>query len=309
MAKVPTEHARDQNQDSQMNTILEEQFSDQVLDEFVRVANEAADAAATVIKQFFWEPKLIQTFNKRDDDGFIVEQATSADLAAEDAITAVILQNFPDHLIFGEERGWLPEERLAEFVWVIDPIDGTTSFKNGVPLFGTLIALLHKSKPILGIIDQPILRKRWVGVQGRPTTVDGLPIQTRPCERLSQATLYASSPLHFSDEEREAFNRVTEKVQEPIYGAECFTYGLLASGFVDVIVQSFLGPYDFLAFIPIIEGAGGIITDWAGQKLQWEASPVSKGPTYYRIIAAGDDQVHQDALEYLKECSSITENE
>lgn len=129
--------------------------------------------------------------------------------------------------------------------------------------------------------------------------MDGLPVQTRPCQRLSQATLYASSPLHFSDKEQEDFYRVTEKVQEPIYGAECFTYGLLASGFVDLIIQSFLGPYDFLAFIPIIEGAGGIITDCAGQKLEWKASPLSIGPAYYRIIAAGDKQVHQDALEYL----------
>ncbi|XP_074377869.1 bifunctional phosphatase IMPL2, chloroplastic-like [Apium graveolens] len=117
--------------------------------------------------------------------------------------------------------GWLPEERLAEFVWVLDPIDGTTGFR--VRLFDTLIALLHKSKPILGIIDRPILRKRWVGVQGRPTTVDGLHIQTRSCEWLSQETLsnfrlpnslllrYASSPLHFNDDEREAFDHVTKK--------------------------------------------------------------------------------------------------
>lgn len=303
-----------------MTTILEEQFSDEVLDEFVRVANKAADAAGTVIKEFFWNPKLIQTFNKHKD-GVIVEQTTKADLAAEDAITSVILQNFPDHLTFGEERGWFPKDRLADFVWVLDPIDGTTSFINGVPLFGTLIALLHKSKPILGIIDQPILQKRWVGVQGRPTTMGGLPVRTRPCENLARATLYASSPLHFSDdEEREpfngvtekvAFNRVTEKVKEPIYGAECFTYGLLASGFIDVVVQSFLQPYDFLAFIPIIEGAGGIVTDWAGQKLQWEASRMSKCQTYYRIIAAGDDQVHKDALKYLKDAFSVqsTENE
>uniref|UniRef100_A0A803N5T4 Uncharacterized protein n=1 Tax=Chenopodium quinoa TaxID=63459 RepID=A0A803N5T4_CHEQI len=185
----------------------------EILDELLRVANEAADAA----------------------DGCIVEQATNADPAAEDAMISLILQNFPHHVVFGEERGWLPEGRDADFVWVLDPIDGTTSFKNGIPLFGTLIALLYKSKP----------------------------------------------------------------VQEPIYGAECFTYGLLASGFVDLIIQSFLGPYDFLAFIPIIEGAGGIITDCAGQKLEWKASPLSIGPAYYRIIAAGDKQVHQDALEYL----------
>ncbi|XP_010695042.2 bifunctional phosphatase IMPL2, chloroplastic [Beta vulgaris subsp. vulgaris] len=272
----------------------------ELLDDFIRVANEAADAAGDVVKQFFGKPHLIQTFDKCDEDGCIVEQATSADIAAEDAMISVILRNFPNHLVFGEERGWFPEARNADYVWVLDPIDGTTSFKNGVPLFGTLIALLYKSKPILGIIDQPILQRRWVGVHGRRTTMDGRPVQTRPCHHLSRATLYASSPFHFSDEEQEAFHRVTAKVQEPMFGAECFTYGLLASGFVDVVVQSFLGPYDFLAFIPIIEGAGGIVTDWDGQKLQWEASPDFTAPTYYRIIAAGDDRVHQDALEYLR---------
>ncbi|XP_021762183.1 bifunctional phosphatase IMPL2, chloroplastic-like [Chenopodium quinoa] len=124
----------------------------------------------------------------------------------------------------------------------------------------------------------------------------------------SVRTRYASSPLHFGDEEREYFLRCHRKDVRLICGAECFTYGLLASGFIDVIAQSFLGvqlkmmvlqPYDFLAFIPIIEGAGGIITDWAGQKLRWQASPMSIGPTYYRIFASGDAQVHHDALEYL----------
>lgn len=139
----------------------------EILDEFVRVANEAADAAGAVVKKFFGKPRSIQNINKYDQDGCIVEQATNADLAAEDAMISLILQNFPHHVVFGEERGWLPEGRDADFVWVLDPIDGTTSFKNGIPLFGTLIALLYKSKPILGIIDQPILSKRWVGVQGR----------------------------------------------------------------------------------------------------------------------------------------------
>ncbi|XP_074280057.1 bifunctional phosphatase IMPL2, chloroplastic-like [Silene latifolia] len=275
-------------------------IAEQLLDEFVAVANKAVDEAGEVIRKYYRNPQAMKTMDKRDENGCITEQVTAADVASEERIVSILLKHFPDHVIYGEESGWvMPKNKLADFVWVIDPIDGTTSFKNGLPLFGTLVALLYKSKPIIGIIDQPILKDRWVGVQGRITTLNGVNTHTRSCEELSRATLYSCSPLHFSDEEYKAFTRVTDKVQEPLYGAECLTYGLLASGFNDLIIQSFLGPYDFLAFIPIIEGAGGVITDWKGEKLYWEASPLFEAPSYYRIIAAGDERVHKSALDYL----------
>src|SRR5947209_11248198 len=103
---------------------------------------------------------------------------------------------FPEHGIIGEEYG--PERADAEFVWLLDPIDGTKSFISGVPLFGTLIALLHRGRPVLGIIDQPISRERWIGAAGRPSTLNGAPIRTRPCASLEIATLFSTTPDMFT---------------------------------------------------------------------------------------------------------------
>ncbi|KAL9685223.1 hypothetical protein QQ045_022671 [Rhodiola kirilowii] len=140
------------------------------------------------------------------------------------------------------------------------------------PLFGTLIALLYKGKPILGIIDEPVLKERWIGISGRRTKLNGKEMCTRTCVDLSQAYLYTTSPHWFSGDAEEAFARVRSKVKVPLYGCDCYAYALLASGLVDLVVESGLKPYDFLALKPVIEGAGGVITDWMGQSLYLEAS-------------------------------------
>ncbi|PON77394.1 Bifunctional phosphatase IMPL [Trema orientale] len=264
----------------------------QELDRFVEVANAAADASGVVLRKYF--RSKFEILDKED-----LSPVTIADQTAEESMVPIILENFPSHAIFGEEKGWRCREKDAEYVWVLDPIDGTKSFITGKPVFGTLIALLHKGKPILGIIDQPVLRERWIGISGRKTTLNGQEVSTRSCANLSQAYLYTTSPHLFDEKAKEAFTRVRNKVKVPLYGCDCYAYALLASGHVDLVVESGLKPYDFLALIPVIEGAGGVITDWKGEQLHWEASPNSSATTF-NIVAAGDRQIHQRALETLQ---------
>ncbi|KAK9942638.1 hypothetical protein M0R45_008292 [Rubus argutus] len=262
------------------------------LDRFAAVANKVADASGEVIRKYFR-----QKFDILDKDDS--SPVTIADQTAEEHMVAIISENFPSHAIYGEENGWRCKETFADYVWVLDPIDGTKSFITGKPVFGTLIALLLRGKPILGIIDQPILKERWIGINGRKTTLNGKVVSTRTCTNLAQAYLYTTSPHLFSAEAEEAFIRVRNKVKVPLYGCDCYAYALLASGYVDLVVESGLKPYDFLSLIPVIEGGGGVITDWKGHQLYWEASPNSHA-TSFNVVAAGDKQIHQQALDSLQ---------
>ncbi|XP_058091974.1 bifunctional phosphatase IMPL2, chloroplastic isoform X2 [Magnolia sinica] len=201
------------------------------IDRFVEIGNKVADAAGEVIRKYF--RKKFDIIDKDD-----LSPVTIADRAAEESMSSIILENFPSHAIYGEENGWRCKEKSAEYVWVLDPIDGTKSFITGKPLFGTLIALLYKGKPIVGIIDQPILRERWIGMSGRRTTLNGQEVSTRTCSKLSQAYLYTTSPHLFSGDAEEAFARVRSKVKVPLYGCDCYAYALLASGYVDLVIES-----------------------------------------------------------------------
>lgn len=259
---------------------------------FADVANKVADAAGDVIRKYFRQP-----FDIIDKDD--LSPVTIADRNAEESMVSIILENFPSHAIFGEENGWKCKKDSADYVWVLDPIDGTKSFITGKPLFGTLIALLYKGKPILGVIDQPILKERWIGMDGKKTTLNGKEISTRSCDKLSLAYLYTTSPHLFIGEAEEAFTRLRKEVKVPLYGCDCYAYALLASGFVDLVIESGLKPYDFLSLVPVIEGAGGSITDWKGNKLIWEASANSVA-TSFNVAAAGDLQLHKKAIEVLQ---------
>nr|XP_023909083.1 bifunctional phosphatase IMPL2, chloroplastic [Quercus suber] len=262
------------------------------LDRIAQVANTVADAAGEVIRKYF--RNKFEILDKEDQS-----PVTIADKEAEESMVSIILENFPSHAIYGEENGWRCTEKFSDFVWVLDPIDGTKSFITGKPVFGTLIALLYRGTPILGIINQPVLRERWIGISGRRTTLNGQEVSTRSCPKLSQAYLYTTSPHLFSGEAEEAFARVRNKVKVPLYGCDCYAYALLASGFVDLVIESGLKPYDFLSLIPVIEGAGGVITDWKGNQLHWEASPDSS-VTKFNVVAAADKQVHQQAVDSLQ---------
>ena len=252
------------------------------LDAFLTLALRLADAAGAEICPYFRRPLVV-------DDKPDLTPVTAADRAAEAAMRELIEVHFPEHGIVGEEYGRVREE--AEFVWVLDPIDGTKSFISGVPLFGTLIALTHRQRPILGIIDQPMSRERWVGATGRPTTLNGTPIRCRPCSELAAATLFATTPDMFKGDDATTFARVSAAVKLTRFGADCYAYGLLAAGFVDLVLEASLKPYDFCAMVPIVEGAGGVASDWRGRGLDL----ASDG----RILIAGDRRAHQAALALL----------
>ncbi|XP_058213269.1 bifunctional phosphatase IMPL2, chloroplastic-like isoform X2 [Rhododendron vialii] len=211
-------------------------FPDQSeLDRFAAVANKAADAAGVAIRKYFRKP--FDIIDKEDSTA-----VTIADRETEEAMVSVIQECFPSHAILGEEGGWRCKEEFADYVWVLDPIDGTESFITGKPLFGTLIALLHKGKPVLGIVDQPILRERWIGISGKRTVMNGQEVSTRSCSKLSQAYLYTTSPHHFSEDAEVAFARVGFKVKAQLYGCDCYAYALLALGCVDIVMDFGLEP-------------------------------------------------------------------
>jgi myo-inositol-1(or 4)-monophosphatase len=193
---------------------------------------------------------------------------TEADRAAERAIRALIARHHPDHGVIGEEYG--ETNPGAEWVWVLDPIDGTRAFVTGRPLFGTLIGLLHQGRPVLGLMDQPSTGERWIGIAGEATrfrsAMGGTP-RCRPCATLGEAELSCTSPDMFDAATAPRFGRVKAAARRTTWGGDCYAYGLLALGLVDVVVDATMKPWDWAALVPIIEGAGGRCTDWAGQPL------------------------------------------
>lgn len=253
------------------------------LNGFMGLADRMADAAGEVLSHYFRTPMAVES--KSDES-----PVTRADRDAEIAMRALIEDAHPDHGILGEEFD--PVNPGAEFTWVLDPIDGTKSFITGKPLFGTLIALAQGGSPLLGIINQPVLAERWRGAKGKPATFNDAPARVRTCNALTDAILYATSPHMFEGADAEAFARVRDRVRHPLYGGDCYAYGLLASGHADLVVEASLQPYDFAALVPVVEGAGGIITDWSGDSL----TLASDG----RVIAAGDPRIHAQALDLLR---------
>ncbi|KAJ9530813.1 hypothetical protein QJQ45_028700 [Haematococcus lacustris] len=389
---------------------------------YIALAHDLADVAARITSKYFRAPFDVEM--KAD-----ASPVTIADREAEAAMRALLAQRVPSHAVFGEEQGvqW-GSGAGAEFMWVLDPIDGTKSFITGgrrraagaeppyssslaaaagKPLFGTLIALLHQGQPVLGIIDQPISRERWQGVRGRPTTLNGRPLATRPCADLRLAYLYATTPHMFSGQAgqgwagqgcaglgragqswaelgrelgraaphappsmhaalprlclciyaddghaatltwavclqpgcrafRAGFQQSQGCSADPHVrsglcvhpssassvaqllspcapsGCDCYAYGLLAAGHADIVCEADLKPYDYMALVPIVQGAGGVITDWRGGPLVWlpsaqaaEKAAAGEGTGALRaewpgeVLAAGDPRVHQQALEKL----------
>ena len=253
---------------------------------FIDLAIRLADAGGAVARQHF--RKTLAFEDKAD-----LTPVTRADRQAEAAMRAILSAEVPDHGIVGEEGG--QQDTDAAYVWVLDPIDGTKRFVTGNPLFGCLIALLHEDTPILGVIDMPVLKERWIGAAGLPTVkhdegADSLSA-VRACPGLGHAWLYATSPHMFIGDAFPAFERLRNAVKTSMYGGECFAYGLLASGFVDLVVEADMATYDYLALAPVVEGAGGIMTDWQGQRLTLNSGD--------KVIAAGDPKVHQAALAAL----------
>ncbi len=252
---------------------------------FAPLLNALADAAGDAIR-----PHFRKTGYEDKPDATPV---TAADKGAEQAIRHILQKERPDDGIWGEEFG---ESNMdAEFSWIIDPIDGTKAFIRGMPMFATLIGLKHKNDFVLGVIDQPILRERWLGGVGVPTTLNGTPVKTRACDNLSKAVLNATAPGMFTGKftaNGKRFTPLESSAKYALYGGDAYAYGLLASGFIDVQVDACLKPHDYAALVPVVMAAGGTITDWDGKNLSMHSDG--------RVIACGDARLHPAALEKLK---------
>jgi inositol-phosphate phosphatase / L-galactose 1-phosphate phosphatase / histidinol-phosphatase len=250
--------------------------------ELVALAERLADAARPIARRYFRTAVAV-------DDKTDASPVTIADREAETAMRALLTEHVPQHGVFGEEHGAVRTD--AEYVWVLDPIDGTKAFITGLPIFGTLIALLHRGRPVLGIIDQPILQERWLGVAGQRSTFNGKPIQVRACASLPDAYMYSTAPIMFPGALEQRHAALTQRVKLFRWGGDCYAYGLLASGHVDLVVENSLKLYDFAALVPVVKGAGGLITDWAGKELDVNSDG--------SVLAAGDPAIHRAASAVL----------
>ncbi|MAY20499.1 MAG: histidinol-phosphatase [Erythrobacteraceae bacterium] len=252
------------------------------------LANRLADAAGAAIRPLFrgtWEQE-----RKADRS-----PVTEADRAAEAAMRAILESERPDDGIIGEEYGKSREGAGRQ--WVLDPVDGTISFMAGRPIFGTLIALMQDGWPVLGIIDQPIAGERWAGRIGEGTTFNGKPVRTRSCKSLDEAVLATSSPHYFDSASAEAYMQLAQTVGGNerqgtiVYGGDCYNYGLLAGGHLDIVCEQGLEIYDYAALVPVVEGAGGTVSDWQGNPLDADSDGT--------IIALGDPARLDDVLEAM----------
>jgi myo-inositol-1(or 4)-monophosphatase len=255
--------------------------------DFTAFIDRLATASGETILPFF-RTSLLDIENKGGGYGF--DPVTEADRAAEAVMRRMIKANFPQHGIVGEEFGNQNED--AEYIWMLDPIDGTKSFIAGFPIWGTLIALLHRGLPVYGMMHQPYIGERFSG-DNRSASYrgpsSGRKLVVRRCASLGEATSFTTSPLLMNADDRAAFGKVEAEVRLTRYGGDCYSYCMLAAGHVDLVIETELKPYDIAPLIPIITGAGGVITTWEGEPAQGGG----------RVVAAGDPRVHEAALKLL----------
>ena len=249
---------------------------------FADSAGRFADISRKIIQQALSQPFQVEV--KAD-----ATPVTPIDRAVEQALRSAIEQEFPDHGIFGEEYDSVRLD--SDYVWVLDPIDGTKAFMAGLPVFGTLIALTHRGKPILGVLDSPVTQQRWIGVDGAGTRLNGKEISVRACSELTQALACTSSPDYYHDKYWDAYQRMKSQTRWMIYGGGCHTFGQLANGFVDIAFETEHDVFDYMALVPIVKNAGGVISDWNGHPLT-----LNSGPSF---VASGDPRVHDQALATL----------
>jgi histidinol phosphatase-like enzyme (inositol monophosphatase family) len=254
--------------------------------DFTQFVNELATLSGQAILPFFRSGFSIT--NKAL--GGVFDPVTEADRAGESAMRHLIKRSFPTHGIIGEEFG--DEQVAAEYVWVLDPIDGTKAFMAGLPLWGTLIGLMRNRTPAFGMMHQPFTGERFFG-DGGSASYRGPQgerrLMTRRCGAIAEATISTTSPRMFAGETLAAYERVERETRIARYGCDCYAYCMLAAGHIDIVVETDLKPHDIVALIPIIEGAGGIVTTWDG-------GPAANGGS---IAAAGDRRLHDAVLRLL----------
>lgn len=245
-------------------------------------AESLTDCARHLLVKFEQAPMNVEL---KTDCSFVTEM----DARIETKLRSMISSRWPEHGIIGEEEKWHAPD--AEWVWVLDPIDGTAAFIAGLPVYGTLVALAFRGIPVIGIIDIPKLDLRWTGIAGQSTTLNGTPCKVKAPASLSAAILSTSNPDFYSEGERPALHTMRDATSWRIYGGAALSYGRLAEGRLHLSMDSGLQIYDFAPFRPIIEGAGGIISDWNGEPITLASGP--------RILAAADTKQHQEALSLI----------
>ena len=254
--------------------------------DFVALANRLADESGKVIAKYFRSGFHIE--DKSD-----ASPVTIADKEAEQAIRAILAKERPDDGIHGEEFG--SAKGKSGYLWVLDPIDGTKSFATGRPIFATLIALVYNGEPVLGVINQPITNDRWIGVKGQGTTHNGKRVTARKCPDIKKANVSTTGPdlFEFEDYVR-LYSFLKDETGFTLYGGDCYSYGCLASGWLDGVCEGHMKLHDYAALVPIVEEAGGVITDWQGKRLPLEPSFEDR-----EVIASGDKPLHERMKQIL----------
>ncbi len=253
------------------------------LPELVQFANAVADTArSTSLRYFRASPELLIK-----SDGSPV---TVADRETERVIRDMLSRSYPQHAVMGEEYGGTTTDQ--PYTWVVDPIDGTKSYLAGAPTYGMLLALLYNGNPVLGIVDIPALDERWCGVAGQATSMNGQPVKTRSCTAVEQAVLTIISPDYLKGDDLSAVDRLCRMARVRRYSSDGYSHPLLASGYVDMVVAVGQQPFDYLAAVAVVEGAGGYITDWAGKPLGLDSDG--------RILVTATAELHRQALNVLQ---------
>jgi histidinol phosphatase-like enzyme (inositol monophosphatase family) len=254
--------------------------------DFAQFVNELATLSGQAILPFFRSRFTISD----KSGGGVFDPVTEADRAGEAAMRQLIKRSFPSHGVIGEE--FEDEQTDAEYIWVLDPIDGTKAFMAGLPVWGTLIGLTRRRVPVYGLMHQPFTGERFFGDGASASyrgPVGARKLMTRRCDSLKDAIIATTSPHLFDDGARTAYERVEREAQIARYGCDCYAYCMLAAGHIDIVIETDLKPHDIVALIPIIEGAGGVVTTWSGDSAAGGGS----------IAAAGDRRLHEAALELL----------
>ena len=259
-------------------------LTDAALGPYLDTALFAADSARQVTRKWF---RLKMKVGSKEDR----TPVTIADQETEAVVKNIILDRHPRHGFFGEESG--QQFTDSEWHWVIDPIDGTKCFATGMPTFGTLISLLYEEKPVIGIIDHGILEDRWIGIKDAKTTHNGAICRTRNTTKIADASVYTTTMDMFDEHTGKQSENLTKNCRFRVFGGDCYSYGLLASGYNDLVCEADLYPYDYFALIPVILGAGGVITDWQGDHLGMQSNG--------QVLASANSTLHEQALEKLNQ--------
>ena len=252
------------------------------LNEFVKFANLLADSASHTSMKYF--RKKLEVDNKDDES-----PVTIADKETEKIIRDEIRKNFPNHGILGEE--YENENLESEFIWVIDPIDGTRSYIAGHKDFGNLISLLHNNQPIIGIINCPAHNERWLGIKNVKTTCNGKSVLTSGIKKIENAYLFTSGVYFYEPFFRKGFETLKEKTKYFRLGGDCYMYGMLSSGLIDIVIEDTLKAHDYMALINVVEGAGGKISDKYGKPITLQSDG--------SLIASSSPQLHNEIINII----------